>query len=206
MRRALKISSVVLETFTRVLPKLRSHCCTPGATSLHSPAPPLVHLTLASCPRCRCAPSFPQCIVIILPVSNIHQRGIRRLRSSNPLPRKNTPPLSMASVWVTMFLKFTGLDTSQYMRLPSVNSPGGGSLFGPSLDPLPRFTSAALCGTCGGVWAYVIVDSPYHPPAACVAVATPLSHTLDGYQNSGAFAGTSLSGASLSYSEHVLVE
>ena len=94
-----------------------------------------------------------------------NQRGIGWSWSRNPFPRENTPPLSIASVWTKMLLKFTALDTSQYIMqyiCPSINNPGGGSFFDPSLSFLPRIALAALSGICGGVWVYGVVDSLYH--------------------------------------------
>ena len=94
-----------------------------------------------------------------------NQRGIGWSWSSNPFPHESIPPPSIASVWAKMLLKLTTLDTSQYVvqRLfPSVNNPGGGSLFDPTRSLLPRMALAALSAICGGVWMYSFVDSLYH--------------------------------------------
>ncbi|KAI0255101.1 hypothetical protein BJV78DRAFT_1120236 [Lactifluus subvellereus] len=94
-----------------------------------------------------------------------NQRGIGWSWSSNPFPRENTLPLSIASVWAKMLLKFTAFDTSLYIIhrvCPSVNNPEGGSLFDPTLSLLPRTALAAFSAICGGVWVYAFVDSMYH--------------------------------------------
>jgi len=97
-----------------------------------------------------------------------NQRGIRWSWSHKPFPAAKTttaPQLSIAGVLATMLLKFTALDTAQYIMQrvsPAINQPGGGSIFNPSLPLLPRVGGAALSGICGGVWTYSIVDSLYH--------------------------------------------
>ncbi|KAI9460353.1 hypothetical protein F5148DRAFT_1016608 [Russula earlei] len=94
-----------------------------------------------------------------------NQRGIGWSWSPNHFPRESGPPLSIASVWATLLLKLTALDTSLYIiqsLCPSTNDPGGGTLFDPSLPPFPRIARAALSAVCGGVWSYTLVDSMYH--------------------------------------------
>jgi Membrane bound O-acyl transferase family len=94
-----------------------------------------------------------------------NQRGIGWSWSSNPFSRDSSPPPSIASVWAKMLLKFTAADASIYIMhraCPPVNNPGGGSLFDPNLDILPRTALAALCTMCGTVWTYAFVDVQYH--------------------------------------------
>ena len=94
-----------------------------------------------------------------------NQRGIGWSWSSNPFPRESIPPPSIASVWAKILLNLTALDTSQYIiqRLfPSVNNPGGGSLFDPTLSLLPRTALTAVSAICGSVYIYAFVDLPYH--------------------------------------------
>ncbi|KAH9954276.1 hypothetical protein BC827DRAFT_1143989 [Russula dissimulans] len=98
-----------------------------------------------------------------------NQRGIGWSWSHNPFPAASrtasAPPHSIAGVWATLLLKLTALDTAQYIMQrvsPAINQPGGSSIFNPSLALLPRVGGAALSATCGGVWAYTMVDSLYH--------------------------------------------
>jgi hypothetical protein len=95
----------------------------------------------------------------------INQRGIGWSWSSNSFPHKNTPPASIASIWIKLLWKFTAFDTSHYIMqraLPSINDPVGGSLFNRNLTPLPRIALAALASICGGVWTYALVETMYH--------------------------------------------
>ena len=92
-------------------------------------------------------------------------RGIGWSWSSKPFPHESTQPPSIASVLFKTLLNLTVFDGSQYIiqyLFPSTNHPKGGSIFDPNLTLVPRTALAALCGICGGVWAYALVDFVYH--------------------------------------------
>ncbi|KAI0290548.1 hypothetical protein B0F90DRAFT_1824932 [Multifurca ochricompacta] len=93
-----------------------------------------------------------------------NQRGLAWSWSPNPFPRESAPPLSILSVTAKVLVKFTVLDASQYLiqyMCPSVNKPGGGSIFEPSYSPWSRVGVAAFAGVCGGFWVWAILDSYY---------------------------------------------
>jgi len=97
-----------------------------------------------------------------------NQRGIRWSWAHKPFPATSAQPRSIADIGATLLLKFTALDTAQYImqRLsPVINQPGGGSIFDPSLPLLPRVGGAALSAICGGVWSYSVVASLYYTAA-----------------------------------------
>ena len=92
-------------------------------------------------------------------------RGLGWSWSSNPFPHESIPPTSTTSLVAKTLLKFIVFDASQYIiqcACPSVNNPGGGSIFDPDLSFLPRAALAAFSGICGGVWVYAWTDSMYH--------------------------------------------
>ena len=93
-----------------------------------------------------------------------NQRGIGWSWSPNPFPRESTLPPSITSVCAKMLVKITALDASQYILqliYPSVDKPGGGSLFDPTLLFLPRVGKAALATILATVHLYAIVDWLY---------------------------------------------
>jgi len=92
-------------------------------------------------------------------------RGLGWSWSSNAFPHESTPPTSIARLAAKTLLKFTLLDTTQYILqrvCPSIDNPGGGSIFDPNLSFLPRTALATFLAICGGMWAYAWVDSIYH--------------------------------------------
>ena len=94
-----------------------------------------------------------------------NQRGIGWSWSSDPFLRKSTPPPSIASIWAKTLLKVMVVDVSQYIMqsiCPSMERPGGGSIFDPTLPLLPRTHLGALAAIFGGVWVCAAVDSLYH--------------------------------------------
>jgi len=93
-----------------------------------------------------------------------NQRGIGWSWSADPFPRDSTPPPSIALLLVKTLFTLTLFDASSYIVLcvcPGTNNPKGGSIFDPSLAPVPRAALAALCGICGGLYSYTTMDSMY---------------------------------------------
>ncbi|KAH9001034.1 hypothetical protein EDB92DRAFT_2057256 [Lactarius akahatsu] len=109
-------------------------------------------------------------------------RGIGWSWSSQPSPRSTTPPSSIPSLFALFLLRIAMADASQYIiqRVsPAVISgPSGGSIFDPNLSLLPRIAAAALCGICGGVWTYSLIDGFYYLAALFgrVVCRQPASH------------------------------
>jgi hypothetical protein len=98
-----------------------------------------------------------------------NQRGIGWSWAKDPFPQESTAPPSIALLLVKTLFTLTLFDASQYIiqRVsPAVNNPKGGSIIDPSLTVVPRTALAALCGVCGGVWAYALVGSLSHVPAS----------------------------------------
>lgn len=94
-----------------------------------------------------------------------NQRGVGWSWSPNPFPRESTPSTSISLIAVKTLLTLTAFDASQYLiqyACPSVNKPGGGSIFDPRLSFIPRTALAAFSAICGGVWSYALLDSGYH--------------------------------------------
>jgi hypothetical protein len=92
-------------------------------------------------------------------------RGIGWSWSSKPFPHESIQPPSIALVLAKTLLKLTMFDGSQYViqyLFPSTNHPNGGSIFDPNLTLMPRIALAALCGICGGVWSYALIDFMHH--------------------------------------------
>jgi len=104
--------------------------------------------------------------VLIDAVDLLHTpRGLGWSWSPDPFPHKGTPPTSITLLIAKTLLKLTVLDTSQYIVqrvCPSINNPGGGSIFDPNLSFLPRTALATFSAICGCMWAYAWVDSIYH--------------------------------------------
>jgi hypothetical protein len=91
-------------------------------------------------------------------------RGIGWLWSRTPFPRRSTPSPSIAATSAQLLLECTAIDASQHIIqyvCPSVNNPGGGSLFDPSLGPVRSIAWAAFATFWGGVWVYASVDAGY---------------------------------------------
>jgi Membrane bound O-acyl transferase family len=89
-------------------------------------------------------------------------RGIGWSWSRTPFPRGSTPSPSIASISAKLLLKCTVIDASQHIIqyvCPSVNNPGGGSLFDPSLRPVHSTALAAFAAVWGGLWVYATVDA-----------------------------------------------
>jgi len=98
-----------------------------------------------------------------------NQRGIGWSWSKDPFPRESTAPPSIALLLAKTLFKLTLFDASQYLIqcvAPAANNPKGGSIFDPSLTLVPRTALAAFCGTCGGLWAYTLVESLSNVPAS----------------------------------------
>jgi len=92
-----------------------------------------------------------------------NHRGVGWSWSPNPFPNENTPPTSI--ILLKTLAKLTVFDASHYILqyvCPSVNNPGGGSIFDQRLSFVPRTVLAAFLGVCGGVWTYACFDSVYH--------------------------------------------
>jgi Membrane bound O-acyl transferase family len=92
-------------------------------------------------------------------------RGFGWSWSRTPLPRQGTMSPSITSILVKLLLKCTLIDASQYIIhivCPSVNNPGGGSLFNPNLGPVRSAALAAFAGFWGWLSVYASVDAPYH--------------------------------------------
>jgi hypothetical protein len=82
-----------------------------------------------------------------------------------PPGREGTPQLSIAEAFVKTLMKFTVLDTSQYMLYlmsPSIDNPGSGSIFDASLPFLPRPVSVLLATFFGGLFVYAKLECLYH--------------------------------------------
>ena len=94
-----------------------------------------------------------------------NQRGIGWSWSSHPFPRETTPPPSVFFVLAKTLLKFTVLDTSQYILYlmnPTSDKAGGGSLFDASLPLLPRVISFLFPTFVRALWVYGQLESTYH--------------------------------------------
>ena len=94
-----------------------------------------------------------------------NQRGIGWSWSSRPFPHRSTPPPSIASVLAKILLKFTLLDTVQYVSYlmsSSIDKTGGGSLIDTGLPILLRRFSAPLTTFFHGLWTYAQWDLVYH--------------------------------------------
>ncbi|KAH9960526.1 hypothetical protein BC827DRAFT_1133179 [Russula dissimulans] len=95
-------------------------------------------------------------------------RGLGWSWSPRAFPHESTPPTSIALLAAKTLLKFTVLDTLQYILqrvCPSIDNPGGGGSifdFDPNLSFLPRTALATFSAICGGTWTYAWVDSVYH--------------------------------------------
>jgi hypothetical protein len=92
-------------------------------------------------------------------------RGIGWSWSRTPFPRQGALSPSITSILVKLLLKCTLIDASQHIIhivCPSVNTPGGGSLFDPNLS-LVRSTALAVFATIwGGLFVCAVLDAPYH--------------------------------------------
>ena len=102
-----------------------------------------------------------------------NQRGYGWSWSQNPFPRESIPLSSNPLLLVKTLLKLMLFDGSQYIvqRLsPAANNPKGGSIFDPTLTPVPRFALAAFCVLFCGMWTYLLVDCLYHVPASIARI------------------------------------
>ncbi|KAH9978699.1 hypothetical protein BGW80DRAFT_1530441 [Lactifluus volemus] len=82
-------------------------------------------------------------------------RGIGWSWSHTPFPRQGTLSPSITSILVKLLLKCTLIDASQHIIhivCPSVNNPGGGSLFDPNLGPIRSTALAAFAAIWGGLF------------------------------------------------------
>ena len=93
-------------------------------------------------------------------------RGIGWSWSRTPFPPGGTPSESpsIGAISAQLLLECTAMDASQHIIqyvCPSVNNPGGGSLFDPNLGPVRSIAWAAFATFWGGVWVYTSVDAIY---------------------------------------------
>jgi hypothetical protein len=91
-----------------------------------------------------------------------NQRGIGWSWSSRPFPRDSIPPPSITSILVKTLLKFTVLDTSQYIShliSPSIDNTGGGGFLNATL---PRTALVLFATFIHALWAYAQLELMYH--------------------------------------------
>ena len=94
-----------------------------------------------------------------------NMRGIGWSWSYKPFPKSTTWSTSIPTILGKLILKFVAFDISQGLiqRVrPSVNLPGGDTIFDPILSMVPRYAWAAFCTVCGAVMVYTMIDIFYH--------------------------------------------
>ncbi|KAI0267677.1 hypothetical protein BC834DRAFT_822135 [Gloeopeniophorella convolvens] len=93
-----------------------------------------------------------------------NQRGVRWSWSHKPFPPDENPPPSLLTILYKIIVKLVVFDISHYLiqyNRPSLDDIAGGTLFDPTLDPIPRFALALFFTLCGGVVVYTTVDAMY---------------------------------------------
>lgn len=93
-----------------------------------------------------------------------NQRGYGWSWSRNPFPRMRSPPPTVLSQLRALLLKIITFDTAHYTiqyLAPTVNVPGGDTIFDPSFPPLTRHLRAAIITALGGLVVYAAVDVLY---------------------------------------------
>ena len=93
-------------------------------------------------------------------------RGIGWSWSPKSSPQRSTvlPSESIPSVFARLLLNLTMYDAAQYLMqraCPAIHNTSAGSFFDPNLTFFSRHASAAFAGICGGLWAYLLVETLY---------------------------------------------